>query len=173
MSRFVFVMSTDSAIEILWDVAVATFVIHLAVIYFLATLTSGLGLCYLAHYARLLPSNPLAVSAAAALGAIAGSARLVIARYKVPRTAGVRLATGGVALALMVAMQTLTGLALYEGGLGGWVAASAGPMAWPLSAGLLVAYALMPALMMVFEGRAEEGGEVWHSWEEKLASGVM
>lgn len=149
MKDFVVFKSADSVVEILWDVALATLITPLALIYFLLTLLSSLALYYITCNTHLLPGSPIFL-VAAVLAATAASARFVVARYEVPRAAGMRLAMGAIALALMVAAQMLTGAILYEGG---WIV-DIGSRAGLVSAGLLVAYALMPALVMVFEEEA-------------------
>jgi hypothetical protein len=154
MTGFVVFKSADSVVEILWDIALATLITHLALIYFLLTLTSSLALYYITCSAHLLPGSPVIVLAAAVLAATAASARFVVTRYEVPRAAGMRLAMGAIALALMVAAQMLAGAILYGGG---WIV-DIGSRAGLVSAGLLVAYALMPVLVMVFEEQAVVDG---------------
>ncbi|KAK1768366.1 hypothetical protein QBC33DRAFT_513979 [Phialemonium atrogriseum] len=162
MAGFVLFETTDSVIDILWNIALASFIIRLALIYTLLTLASGLALSRLAALALANQTHtsapPLPVRAAMLVAATA-CARLLVARYEVPRAAGLRLAAGAAALALMAVTRLVARLALYEvGGGEDWFArGGTGPAL--ASGGMLVGYALMPVLVMVFERRGEGGGE--------------
>ena len=163
MAGFVLFETTDSVIDILWNIALASFIIRLALIYTLLTLASGLALSRLAGLAlavnQTYTSAPLLPVRAAMLVAAAACARLLVARYEVPRAAGLRLAAGAASLALMAATRLVARLALYEvGGGEDWFArGGTGPAL--ASGGMLVGYALMPVLVMVSERRGEGGGE--------------
>lgn len=137
--------------EILWDIALATLTVQLASIYFLATLGSSLAICYLDYHLHFFRAAPATVLAPALLVSMAASALFVVKRYQVPRVPSVRLATGFVALALMATAHMVTGAVLEGGGWSGWMV-DAGSGSGLVSAGLLVAFALMPALLMMFEG---------------------
>jgi len=86
-------------------------------------------------------------------------ARVIVVRYEIPRAGGFRLGIGAVALGLMVLAEVAVGLVMYEEGwwrgevwerlVGG------GGRVWAVLAGVLGWYALMPYVMMWFEGLEE------------------
>lgn len=167
MANFVLFETTESVIEILWDIALAFFIVRLAFIYFLLTFTSGAAITYLAYsYPQLLPFTKLEVlPAPCLLLSSAFCAYVVVSHYEIPRATGFRLATGAVALLFMLGAEALVGLGMWEEGYGTWVGDRVGLG----FGGLLVAYALMPTVLMAFETKAsrtrDEG--TWHGHEEK------
>ncbi|EQB53459.1 hypothetical protein CGLO_06813 [Colletotrichum gloeosporioides Cg-14] len=160
--------TTDSVIEILWDVALAFFVVRIAWTYFLLTFsTSALLSWVICKYPELLlPASKQHLTTSEAelmlipLQAIVGVvwARYVVVAYEIPRVAWFRLAIGGLAAFLLFAAEALLGLVLYEEGYGDWIRETDGT-AWLASAGLLGAFALMPTALMGFEGKAADGVE--------------
>jgi hypothetical protein len=174
MVDLVLFKTTESVIEVLWDIALAFFIVRLAFIYFLLTFTSGAAITYLAYnYPQLLPStnHMVAPLSEAVLGPLlllssAFWARFVVSRYEIPRAAGFRLAMGAVALAFMLLAEAMIGLGLWEGGYGKWMSERVGLGV----GGLSVAFALLPFIIMAFEEKSGgEGGEkkTWHRHEEK------
>jgi hypothetical protein len=167
--------TTESTLEILWDIAVAFFIVRLAFIYFALTFVSGAALVYLAYNCpHLLPSTthlvtpqPEVVLAPFLLLSSALWAYVVVSRYEIPRATGFRLAMGGMALLYMVVADAVVGLGLWEEGYGKWM----GERVWWKCCGLLAAFALMPTVLMAFEakpaGRGEERTSHGHGHEEK------
>ncbi|KAB5580509.1 hypothetical protein GE09DRAFT_439748 [Coniochaeta sp. 2T2.1] len=182
MLNFVLFETTESVIEILWDIALAFFIIRLAFIYFALNFASGAALAYVAYnYPSLLPKTHNFVTpqsevvlAPFLLLSSVFWAHVVVSRYEVPRITGFRLATGGVALLFMLLAEGIVGLGLWEGGYGSWMSEKIG-LSYGLGfGGLLAAFALMPTLLMVFESKPARLGEektekekTWHGHEEK------
>ncbi|KXH43690.1 hypothetical protein CSIM01_12584 [Colletotrichum simmondsii] len=174
--------TTDSVIEILWDVALAFFIVRIALSYFLFTFTATTLLSWIVYTYRQslrLPlvsdqqqqqhlttsqSDPL-VLAVLLLQTIVGLvvARYVVAVYDVPRVAWFRLAIGGLAAAFLVSAEGLLSLIVsafshHEGehGRDFWVWEGAnGRVLVAAMLGGLTAFAAMPAVLMWFE-RAEK-----------------
>ncbi|KAK1532633.1 uncharacterized protein CCOS01_04616 [Colletotrichum costaricense] len=173
--------TTDSVIEILWDVALAFFIVRIALSYFFFTFTATTLLSWIVYTYRQYLRLPLVsdqqqrylttsqsdpfVSAVMLLQIVVGLvvARYVVAVYDVPRVAWFRLAIGGLAAAFLAGAEGLLGLIisvyLHKGGEDGrdlWVWESGN--GWALVAttfGGLVAFAAMPAVLMWLE-RAEK-----------------
>lgn len=172
--------TTESVIQVLWDVALAFFIVRLAFIYFLLNFVSGLYVSYLLAFMQQLatvpPLPPLQQSEhyfsfwillkpffMFLLSAL--WARYLVTAYEVPRASSFRLAIGGIASLFMVLAEML--LLLLVGGGGGSGSYSSTQWWWivPLletetdpKAGLafviiLLAYAFMPTAIMVFESR--------------------
>ena len=167
MSNWALFETTESVIEILWDIALAFFVVRLAFIYFLLVFVSGallgyIGCSHLELAATASPQHSIAsqgelVMAAAMVGIVAAWARYVIVRYEIPPATGFRLAMGATALLFMLVAQALVGLVLYEGGYAGWARAADWRMGMGF-AGLLAAFGLMPVVMIGLEKSDQEGG---------------
>ena len=177
MLNFVLFETSESVIEILWDVALAFFIVRLAFIYFLLNFATGAGLTYVAYnYPSLLPKTHSLVTpqsevvlAPFLLLSSVFWAHFVVSRYEVPRITGFRLATGGAALVFMLLAEGVVGLGLWEGGYGRWMSEKIG-MRFGLGFGaLLAAFALMPTFLMAFEPRPARAGEgkTSHGHEEK------
>ncbi|KAK4170316.1 hypothetical protein QBC43DRAFT_305873 [Cladorrhinum sp. PSN259] len=151
---------TTSVIEVLWDVAIAFFVVRLAVIY--AFLTFGTVL-----FLSLLPLPPYVAinNVPAPLILILSSAfwaRYMIVRYEIPRAAWFRLAIGGVAALLGVVGEGLVRLLVGYNSNGGQVVGLLGEL------GGLGMVAGMMGLWMVMEdgmGKRRKKGE--EEYEEK------
>lgn len=166
--------TTDSIIEVLWDIALAFFVIRISFYYFLLTFLSSILLSYLA-YAELLPittfahflststSDPLNnhILLLTILLTITSAtwAHLILRHYEVPRVAHFRLAICSMALAFMVSAEMVVAFALYEEGFGGWVWEEMKSVAGVAWGGWMVMYAVMPVLLMGVERRMEEERE--------------
>lgn len=165
--------TTESVIEVLWDVALAFFVVRLSAVYFAATFLSWAALCGLAYWEVValplhhhLSSAPTeqqqrllltGILPALLVAASALAARLVVAHYDVPRVRGFRVSIGLVGLLLMVNAELLAALALYEEGYGQWlrerVAEPTTDLIW---LAVLAAFAGMPAALMLFERETDE-----------------
>ncbi|KAK3397921.1 hypothetical protein B0T20DRAFT_453958 [Sordaria brevicollis] len=168
--------TTDSIIEVLWDIALAFFVIRISFYYFLLTFLSSLVLSLLA-YAELLPistfqhfvssssdiDNRILLVAGLLTLTSAVWAHLVIRHYEVPRVAHFRLALCSMSLAFMISAEMVVTFVLYEEGYGGWVWEEMKSMAGVAWGGWMVMYAMMPLLLMGVERRMEEKRERYHS----------
>lgn len=161
--------TTDSIIEVLWDIALAFFVIRISFYYFLLTFLTSLLLSYLA-YAELLPisshflasdlDNRLLVLTVLLTLTSAIWAHLVLRHYEVPRVTHFRLAICSMALSFMVSAEMVVAFVLYEEGYGAWVweeMKSAAGVAW---GGWMVMYAAMPVVLMVAERSMGKKGRV-------------
>jgi len=175
MLNFILFETTESIVEILWDIALAFFIVRLAFIYFLLTFISGAAIIYLAYnYPQLIPSistHKLVTSQSEVVLApflLLSSvlwAYVVVTRYEIPRAAGFRLATGGVALLFMLIAEAAVGLGLWEEGYGNWMGERVGLG----FCALLAAFALMPTVLMPLEAKSGNKREqqTWHGHEEK------
>jgi len=85
------------------------------------------------------------------------AARFVVARFRLPVGASARLATGMLALALLVAAELGLALALGDGSLRAYIAAK-DPVSGAVYALLLVVFAVMPALVGRRLHRARQSG---------------
>ncbi|KAF9879937.1 hypothetical protein CkaCkLH20_02748 [Colletotrichum karsti] len=160
--------TTDSVIEILWDVALAFFIVRIAWAYFLLTFATGTLLSWVVckYEEHLLPvsrqhlSTPETELMLVPLQALVGIiwARYVVVSYEIPRVAWFRLAIGGLAAFFMITSEALLGFLLYEEGYGDWIWETDGK-AWLAFVGLLGAFALMPTAMMGFERKTADEGE--------------
>lgn len=173
MVNFVLFETTESIIEILWDIALAFFIVRLAFIYFVLTFTSGAAITYVAYnYPQLIPSTHKLVTpqsevvlAPFLLLSSVFWAYVVVTRYEIPRVTGFRLATGGVALLFMLIAEAAVGLGLWEEGYGNWMGERFGLG----FCALLAAFALMPTVLMAFEAKpgTKRQEKTWHGHEEK------
>ncbi|OIW35292.1 hypothetical protein CONLIGDRAFT_676216 [Coniochaeta ligniaria NRRL 30616] len=173
MANFVLFETTESIIEILWDIALAFFIVRLAFIYFALAFTSGAAITYVAYnYPQLTPTTHKLVTpqsevvlAPFLLLSSVFWAYVVVTRCEIPRVAGFRLATGGVALLFMVMAEAAVGLGLWEEGYGNWMGERVGLG----FCALLAAFALMPTVLMAFEAKSGKKREdkTWHGHEEK------
>ncbi|KAK1476006.1 hypothetical protein CCUS01_05109 [Colletotrichum cuscutae] len=167
--------TTDSVIEILWDVALAFFIVRIALSYFFFTFTATTLLSWIVYtrlplvsdqqqqYLTTSQSDPF-VLAVMLLQIVVGLvvARYVVAVYDVPRVAWFRLAIGGLAAAFSAGAEGLLGLIIsvypHKGGEDGrdpWVWESGN--GWASVATMFggsAAFAAMPAVLMWLE-RAE------------------
>ncbi|KAF6837605.1 hypothetical protein CPLU01_02958 [Colletotrichum plurivorum] len=158
--------TTDSVVEILWNVALAFFIIRIGWAYFFLTFstTTLLSWAVCRYQAMLLPASKQHLSTPEAeimlipLQAVAMfiCARYVVAAYEIPRVAWFRLAIGALAASLMVAAEIVLGLVLYEEGYGDWIWET-DDKAWLAHAGLLGAFALMPTALMGSERKVASG----------------
>ncbi|KAK1754867.1 hypothetical protein QBC47DRAFT_402222 [Echria macrotheca] len=168
--------TTESVVEILYDVALAIFILRLALIYFLLNFASALLLSYLslANYTPITHLITLSSSGILIPFLLASAtlwARVLIVRYEIPRAGWFRLGIGAVALVLMVLAEGVVGVVLYEEGW--WrdgevwerlVGGASGDgqerrREWIGLVGVLAWYALMPWCLMFFEG-VDEVSEV-------------
>lgn len=140
--------TTDSIIEILWDLALAVFVLRLGLVYFLLNALSTAALVLLPHY-NMLPTPQLPQTTAPLSLALFSAlwTRLLVVRYEVPRVALFRLGIGAVA----------AGLGLVGVGVGwevvGWKGMG---MGWGEVVGLAGWVGAMPVAQMVGEGVGEK-----------------
>ncbi|KAJ9157402.1 hypothetical protein NKR23_g61 [Pleurostoma richardsiae] len=166
MATFPLFETTESVIEVLWDIALAIFITRLAFIYFLVTSASVGLLAFLASkdylpYLSELTATPhsslLALSAATVLLSVVW-ARFVVTYFEVPRVLSFRLAIGGVALFFAAAAASLAGCVIYGKGQGAWASAEAGGPAGAAWGATGVAFAVMPVLSMLTEARQPAAG---------------
>ncbi|KAL0938875.1 uncharacterized protein CTRU02_205485 [Colletotrichum truncatum] len=168
MTGYYLFETTDSVIEILWDVALVFFIVRIAWTYFLLTFSTGTLLSWVIckYQAQMLPASKqhlttpdtelMLVPLQTVICII--WARYIVVAYEIPCVAWFRLAIGGLAASLMFAAEGLLGLVLYEKGYGDWIWESNGK-AWFAFAGFLGAFALMPTAMMGLERKVVNEGE--------------
>ena len=166
----------ESAIELLWDIALAFFIVRTAFVYFLIGFIGSTALSYLA-FTRSPASGYWATPQSVGLislhlAFLVFYARCIIVYYEIPRHVTFRLAIGVVAMSFMVAAEALTAFVLYEEGLGDWILVAGLDASSELCA-RLAAFALIPAALILLEGRRE----VWPDTtperkEEKSAAGA-
>ncbi|KAK1834759.1 hypothetical protein QBC39DRAFT_395816 [Podospora conica] len=146
--------TTDSIIEILWDLALAFFVLRLGLIYFTLNALSTAVLLLLQHSSILPPSSsPSSPTTTLPLLALAAAlwTRLLVVRYEVPRVGLFRLGIGAVAVGLAGIVGLAGELVVWEVGCEGGVGMGCAEVL-----GLAVWVGLMPVVQMVGEGRREE-----------------
>ncbi|KAK3393621.1 hypothetical protein B0H63DRAFT_458645 [Podospora didyma] len=190
MAGFVLFETTESVIELLWDVALAFFIVRLGFIYFALNFASGLLLSTLAYYfpeqltpllayahLTMIPTTMTALSEFVLVGFVLAGfatlwARFLVVHYEIPRVAGFRLAIGATALVLASFAESIAALVLVEQGKGAWLWSKIIDLKTDAAfGGLLAVFTLMPWLQMGFEqGRSE--GEVFrpeaaHGHEKK------
>jgi len=168
---FVLFETTESVIEILWDIALAFFVIKLAFIYFLTSFVSGVALSWLvtSQWAKPVrhlttPQSELVIVPFLFLLTVCWS-RFLIVHYDIPRVVTFRGSIGALALVFMVAAECLTGLALYEEGYGDWIFETDWNAGLAFG-GLLALFGAMPLIMMALE-HPTYFEETWHGHEKK------
>jgi hypothetical protein len=171
MTGLVLFETTESVIEILWDIALAFFIVRISFAYFLLAFTTGTLASYLV-YTRLLPvhhlttpQSELAIIPVMLLLTVAW-ARILIVWYEIPRVRAFRLAIGGLAVGFMVLTEMVVALALYEEGVGAWIL-DTDAKAGAAFAGLLLAYGLMPTILMAFEHNPDELEALSHGHGKK------
>lgn len=86
------------------------------------------------------------------LAAIVVVARWVVRRFELPVSFGARAAVGGIALALMLAAETLVVAAVRRETLGEYVAGR-DPVAGSVYLAMLLLFGALPALLALLEGR--------------------
>jgi len=163
--------TTASVFELMWDIALALFIIRISFTYFFLSFLSGCVLTYF-RVAHLMPVKHVTqpqselVMLPLWLLFIALWARFIIVHYEIPRVGGFRLAIGALALVFMLVAEVMGGAIMYEEGWAAWV--------WetdPLAAGggalVLLLFGLMPLLLMGLERREGEMGETYHGHEKK------
>lgn len=154
MSALIVYDTVSSVFEMLWDIALAYFVVRLGFIYAVLAGASSAATTYLLTWAMqyhvLLPPGTIQPSAlsvaipAAQLAASAVCARFVVSRHEIPRDWRLRAAVGAVGAAvigveeLFLGMVT-QGLAGYEMALGGKA--------------FMLCVAALPMALMLFEPR--------------------
>lgn len=151
--------TTESVIEILWDVALAIFVARIAAVYFLLNFLSALALSYLVLSARtpvahlVTLQNP-EVLVPFLLGSSILWARVLIVKWEIPRSGWFRLGVGIFALGLMLGVEAVIGFIGYEEGW--WTTLEwENWKVWTVLTGWLTWYALMPWALMWIETREE------------------
>jgi hypothetical protein len=170
MPNFVLFETTESVIEVLWDIALAFFLVRLGFIYFLMNFVSGIFISWLVS-TQITPRTNLTTTQAelllvpCMLWNMGISARHLIRNNEIPRVRGFRLAIGVVGLACMVLADSLLALVLYEGGRGDWIM-NTDFKAGSTFAGLLALYTFMPWVQMILCER-DENRETQHGHENK------
>ncbi|CZR54087.1 uncharacterized protein PAC_03970 [Phialocephala subalpina] len=156
--------TSTSVFELLWDIALALFILRISFVYFILSFTSGCLIAYF-RFSTLQPINHLTQPQSELytlplwLLMFTLWARWVVVAYEVPRVRGFRVAIGLVALGFMLIAELAGGVFLYERGLTEWIwetdptAATAGGIT-------LLLFGLMPALLMCVEKETDEMGEV-------------
>jgi hypothetical protein len=155
MPGFAVFETTESVIEILWDIALAFFIVRLAIVYFALAFSAGVLFSYLT-YARLLPLSHATATQSTLLMiplqllVTLLCARFIIVYYEIPRVGGFRLAIGGLAMVFMLCAELLVALFLREEGYAKGIDEMDLKQIM-LYAGSLLVYALMPTVLMTFE----------------------
>ncbi|KAG4026267.1 hypothetical protein MFRU_043g00700 [Monilinia fructicola] len=147
--------TNTSVFELMWDLALAFFIVRIAFIYFILTYLSSLFLSFI-RLNQIIPYNHLTAPARELIAfpiyilTVALWARTVIVYYEIPRVAGFRIAVGLVAGSFMVIAELVGGFILWEEGYKEWI--------WEtdvLGAGLgmlsLLLLNAMPLILMVLE----------------------
>jgi hypothetical protein len=163
--------TSTSVFELLWDIALALFIIRLAFFYFLLSFGTGCIIAYfrisqLQHIQLLTQPQSELITLPIWLLFFALWARFMIVNYEIPRVGGFRLAIGALALVFMLAAELLGGIVMYEKGWTEWVWET-DPLAASMGAVTLLLFGLMPLLLMVFEAETDELGETSHGHENK------
>ena len=161
---------TDASVfELLWDLALAFFIVRIAFSYFILTYLSSLFSSFIISN-RVMPYNHLTAPARELIAfpiyvlTAALWARTVIVYYEIPRVPGFRIAIGSIAGFFMVIAELVGGFVLWEGGYKEWI--------WEtnlLGAGLgilsLIVFEGMPCVLMLLE--RSEVNETTHGHGEK------
>jgi len=163
--------TSTSVFELLWDIALALFIIRLSFFYFALSFTTGLLITFF-RLSRLQPINhltqPQSELITLPLFLIFNTlwARFIVVNYEVPRVGGFRLAIGGLALVFMLAAELAGGVFMYERGWTEWIWET-DYLAGGLGAGVLLLFGLMPFMLMGIEGKTDELEETYHGHESK------
>jgi hypothetical protein len=163
--------TSASVFELMWDIALALFIIRIAFFYFALTFASSLIHTFI-RTSNVAPYNHLTGPPAEVLAfplqllSIMLWARYTIVVYEIPRVAGFRLAIGILASIYMVIAEMILGFILKQEGYRKWI--------WDTdfwSAGLgilsLLLFAMMPRLLMVLEKDERRNEETYHGHETK------
>ncbi|KAJ2905114.1 hypothetical protein MKZ38_006360 [Zalerion maritima] len=167
---FVLFETTESVIEVLWDIALAFFITRLAFIYFLSFFLSGALLSYLIASQVLsvrhltTPQSELLLVPLLVILAACWS-RFLISHYEIPRVAAFRASIGLLATFMVVGAEFVTGCVLYEEGYGDWIFET-DMNAGLAHGGILLMYAAMPLVMMYYE-HPESLESTYHGHEKK------
>lgn len=163
--------TSTSVFELLWDIALALFIIRLSFFYFLLSFVTGSLITYF-RIARLQPINhltqPQSELITLPLFLLFNTlwARFIVVYYEIPRVGGFRLAIGGLALSFMMLAELAGGVYLYEKGWNEWIWET-DLLAGGLGASVLLLFGLMPFLLMAIESTTDEIGETYHGHENK------
>lgn len=169
---------TDTSVFILlWDIALALFVVQLAFYYFLLCLITGALIVWF-RIAEFVPINHLTqpqfedTALSIWLLAVALWARFTIVTYEIPRVGGFRLAIGALALVFMLFAELVGGVIMYEKGYRAWIWKT-DLLAAVLGAAALITFGLMPWLLMLLERETDEMGNTYHGHEKKPIVAAM
>jgi hypothetical protein len=166
--------TSTSVFELLWDIALALFIIRLAFFYFALTFATG---CLIVFFrlTRLQPINhftqPQSELLTLPIFLLFSTlwARFMIVNYEIPRVGGFRLAIGILALGFMLVAELAGGVLMYEKGWTEWIWET-DPLAASAGAVVLLLFGLMPRLLMGLEKETDEmgaGTETSHGHEKK------
>ncbi|TVY49385.1 hypothetical protein LOCC1_G000856 [Lachnellula occidentalis] len=165
--------TTSSVFEVMWDIALALFVIRIAFVYFLLSFTSGVIVVYF-RLTEIMPLHHLTqpqselTTLSIWLLAVTLWARHTTVAYQVPRVGGFRLAIGALAMVFMLCAELVGALVLYEKGCMdvAWIWQT-DALAAVMGVGSLALYGLMPWLLMKVEQESDGLGETYHGHEKK------
>jgi hypothetical protein len=150
--------TSASVFELMWDIALALFIIRISFVYctlaFLASwlltyLRSSPLISFHIYNSLFFPLNILAVVLIS---------QLLVRFYEIPRVVGFRLTIGLLGLFFMVWADLVAGLVVYEEGWGSWAWRTSGVDIVEGSVWLAV-FTLMPALWMFGEKLTDEMGD--------------
>ncbi|KAH8887182.1 hypothetical protein GQ53DRAFT_327725 [Thozetella sp. PMI_491] len=177
MAEFILFSTTEAVIQMLWDIALAFYIIQISLIYFSFLFVTG-GLFTYWATSRLAPLNhftepqsELIVVPLQLLATILW-ARFIIVYYDIPRNFQFRMAIGILSTVFMVTGELLTAAILYAEDSAGWLW-ERNYLEAALFAGLLVAFCFMPAWMMILEIRHPFPKETGHGHENKSPFNAM
>jgi hypothetical protein len=169
--------TTTSVFELMWDIALALFILRISLAYFLLSFLSGLFISYL-RISELEPVYLLTAPQSELLTlpfwllSITLWARYVIVSYEIPRVRGFRLAVGGLSLIWMLGAEFICGVVMYENGYREWIWETNIPAA-VAGAVVLVLFGLMPFFLMRLERRTAKIGDSYHGHEKKTVTAAL
>jgi len=169
--------TTTNVFEILWDIALAVFILQISFIYYIVVFLSSCllnflrgrdVLLYLFSSFQLSPSaHDLDVAEITGIALLTTlCARVVIVRFQIPRNLSFRLVVGAVALAFMMGSDLVLGVVAYEEGWDAWRFDRPRAVLGSVL-GLMALFALMPTMWLVIEGTGEWEGEKVHKHDGK------
>lgn len=167
--------TTASVFELLWDIALAVFIIRLAFYYFALSFSFGILLAmirlfYMMPVYQLTQPEAELIAMPVFLLTIVLCARFLIVRYEIPRIGGFRLAIGYLALVFMLIGELIGGVVMYEEGWREWYWET-DSIAFGTFCVVMLFFATMPWILMIVE--TDEMGETSHGHERKSLTDAM
>jgi len=169
--------TTTSVFELIWDIAIALFIIRIAFFYFGLSFLTG---CIIGYF-RVFNVSPLdqfthrqaaLVTLPIWLVAMLIWARFLIVIYEIPRVGAFRLAIGGLALIFMLNAELVAGVLMYEEGWTAWIWETDPVVNLAGSVGFLL-FGLMPLLLMGLEEEFDARRKTSHGHEKKSVAAAL